>query len=150
MTDISMKRLKLFCAIGVLLLVGCAGSKNDRSERISAQSQPTLQQASTKPVDISPPDQQPAMRGGSGAMANIKECRNELDALGAYNRQSYISFQKEFTRLGQQTANYLKIKDQISPEINDLVMPRQVFQMRELCFRIKTRLSQLLIQQTAQ
>ncbi|HDT4958082.1 TPA: hypothetical protein QHR58_003654 [Enterobacter kobei] len=83
-------------------------------------------------------------------MANIKQCRNELDALGAYSQKSYASFQNEFTRLGQQTAKYLRIKDQISPDINELVMPRQVFQMRELCFRIKTRLSQVLIQQAAQ
>lgn len=145
-----MKKITLLCAFGVLLLAGCAEAKNDVTDSVSSQSQIDLQQVTPTHVNISPPVQQPVTQGDNQAMANIKQCRNELDALGAYSQKSYASFQNEFTRLGQQTAKYLRIKDQISPDINELVMPRQVFQMRELCFRIKTRLSQVLIQQAAQ
>ena len=51
----------------------------------------------------------------------------------------------EFQKIGAQTNKYLQIKDSIGADINDLVMPRYQFQIRELCFRIKTRLSQLII-----
>lgn len=141
-----MKPYWILCAGSLFLLTGCASVKNDKT----GVSPRTLKvQPVEAPVVVPPPPaEQLLLDNNSNELTGMKECSNELNALRVYNQQSYVSFQNEFKKLGAQTEKYLRIKDGISPEINALAMPRHEFQVRELCFRIKTRLSQLLISQS--
>ncbi|PKH23918.1 hypothetical protein CIG19_10320 [Enterobacterales bacterium CwR94] len=66
-----------------------------------------------------------------------------------YSKASYDKYLAEFQRVGAQTNKYLQVKDAIGADIVDLVTPRYQFQIRELCFRIKNRLSQLIINAAA-
>lgn len=75
----------------------------------------------------------------------LQECRKELDAMQVYNKASYNKYQAEFQKLTATTNKYLRVKEAIGSDINDIVMPQTEFQTRELCFRIKSRLMQLMI-----
>lgn len=80
-------------------------------------------------------------------MMHVPVCRKELEAIKSYSKTDYDTFLAEYTKVGAQTSQYLRVEGDISPDINELVLPRYQFQARELCFRIKTRLTQLIIQQ---
>jgi hypothetical protein len=77
----------------------------------------------------------------------VQQCRKELDTLKLYNKASYDKYEAEFQTIASKTNKYMQIKDSISPDINDMAMPGYQFQIREFCFRVKTRLSQLVIRQ---
>lgn len=89
----------------------------------------------------------PPQQGVDNRAEQVQQCRKELDAMRMYSDASYTAYAAEFQKIGAQTNKYLQIKDTLGADINDLVMPRYQFQIRELCFRIKTRLAQLIIRQ---
>ncbi|KAE9659514.1 hypothetical protein IFR35_27475 [Pseudomonas fluorescens] len=67
-----------------------------------------------------------------------------------YNKASYNKYEAEYQAIASKTGKYMEIKDSISPDINDMVMPAYQFQIREFCFRVKSRLTQLVIRQARQ
>jgi hypothetical protein len=147
-----MNKMTGVAVASLLALSGCA--KQQPAESIvtppTAEEQPVTQSASEPqgaPFVASAPAQPAAASFGDDRSSNIQQCRKELDAMRLYSQASYASYQAEFQKIGAQTNKYLQIKDSIGADINDLVMPRYQFQIRELCFRIKTRLSQLIIRQ---
>ncbi|WP_435946815.1 hypothetical protein [Dryocola sp. BD586] len=75
----------------------------------------------------------------------LQECRKELDAMQVYNKASYNKYQAEFQKLSASTDKYLRVKEAIGADVNDILTPQKEFQTRELCFRIKSRLVQLMI-----
>lgn len=77
----------------------------------------------------------------------VQQCRKELDTIKLYNKASYDKYEAEFQVIASKTNKYMQIKDSISPDINDMVMPGYQFQIREFCFRVKARLSQLVVRQ---
>jgi hypothetical protein len=83
----------------------------------------------------------------SSNQLRVQQCRKELDTLKLYNKASYDKYEAEFQTIASKTNKYMQIKDSISPDINDMAMPGYQFQIREFCFRVKTRLSQLVIRQ---
>lgn len=89
----------------------------------------------------------PAQQSADNRADQVQQCRKELDAMRMYSEASYTAYAAEFQKIGAQTNKYLQIKDTLGADINDLVMPRYQFQIREICFRIKTRLAQLIIRQ---
>jgi len=139
-------------AIGALLLAGCASKQPTHS--LVTPPPPQIDQ--TQQNSMAPADQdsgafvpaQSAAPAADGNTARIQECRKELDAMQSYSKASYDAYLAEFQKVGAQTNKYLQIKGGISSDINDLAMPRYQFQIRELCFRIKTRLTQLIIRQS--
>lgn len=148
-------------AIGALLLAGCASKQPTHSLVTPPPPQiDQTQQNSMAPADHDSgafvPAQsadtfapaQSAAPAADGNTARIQECRKELDAMQSYSKASYDAYLAEFQKVGAQTNKYLQIKGGISSDINDLAMPRYQFQIRELCFRIKTRLTQLIIRQS--
>ena len=64
-----------------------------------------------------------------------------------YNKASYDKYESEFQVIASKLNKYMQVKDSIGADINDMVMPGYQFKMREFCFRVKTRLSQLIIRQ---
>lgn len=81
---------------------------------------------------------------------SAEQCRKELDVLKVYNKASYTKFETEYQGIASKTGKYMEVKDSISADINDMVMPAYQFQIREFCFRVKTRLTELVIRQARQ
>jgi hypothetical protein len=147
-----MKKMTGIAVASLLVLSGCAKQEPVHSlvTEQTAEPQPTAQQApeqQSSPFVASQSAPSSSASLGEDRASNIQQCRKELDAMRLYSQASYNSYQAEFQKIGAQTNKYLQIKDSIGADINDLVMPRYQFQIRELCFRIKTRLSQLIIRQ---
>lgn len=147
-----MKKMTGIAVASLLALTGCAKQQPVHSlvTPPTTEEQPTAQNApeqQSSPFIASAPAQQESTSFSNDRASNIQQCRKELDAMRLYSQASYESYQAEFQKIGAQTNKYLQIKDSIGTDINDLVMPRYQFQIRELCFRIKTRLSQLIIRQ---
>ncbi|OPA84099.1 hypothetical protein BFW87_29490 [Pseudomonas fluorescens] len=76
-----------------------------------------------------------------------EQCRKELDVLKVYNKVSYNKYEAEYQGIAAKTAKYMEIKDSLGPDLNYMVMPAYQFQIREFCFRVKTRLSELVLRQ---
>ncbi|MEO8490947.1 hypothetical protein [Pseudomonas sp.] len=76
-----------------------------------------------------------------------EQCRKELDVLKVYNKASYNKYEAEYQIIAAKTAKYMEIKDSLGPDLNYMVMPAYQFQIREFCFRVKTRLSELVLRQ---
>lgn len=76
-----------------------------------------------------------------------EQCRKELDVLKVYNKASYVKYEAEYQAIAAKTAKYMEIKDSLGPDLNYMVMPAYQFQIREFCFRVKTRLSELVLRQ---
>lgn len=76
-----------------------------------------------------------------------EQCRKELDVLKVYNKASYAKYEAEYQGIAAKTAKYMEIKDSLGPDLNYMVMPAYQFQIREFCFRVKTRLSELVLRQ---
>jgi len=147
-----MKKFSGLAVASLLVLSGCA------QHHQPAQSLVTPPEAAQPVAEAQPvPEQGAAFTRNSESVspvadagdrsANVQQCRKELDAMRMYSQASYNAYLAEFQKVGAQTNKYLQIKDSIGSDINDLIMPRYQFQIRELCFRIKTRLTQLIIRQ---
>ena len=76
-----------------------------------------------------------------------EQCRKELDVLKVYNKASYEKYETEYQAIASKTAKYMEVKDSLGPDLNYMVMPAYQFQIREFCFRVKTRLSELVLRQ---
>ena len=76
-----------------------------------------------------------------------EKCRKELDVLKIYNKASYAKYEAQYQAIAAKTAKYMEVKDSLGPDLNYMVMPAYQFQIREFCFRVKTRLSELVLRQ---
>ena len=145
-----MKKMTGIAVASLLALAGCAKPQPVHSLVTPPAAEPMTEsvvQPDGQPFVTEAPAQPAAASFADDRGSKIQLCRNELDAMRLYSQASFDSYQAEFKKIGAQTNKYLQIKDSIGADINDLVMPRYQFQIRELCFRIKTRLSQLIIRQ---
>ncbi|MGY2374614.1 hypothetical protein ACW9IB_08900 [Pseudomonas sp. SDO524_S393] len=79
--------------------------------------------------------------------SRAEQCRKELDVLKLYSKASYDKYETEYRVIAAKTAKYMEIKDSIGADLNYMVMPAYQFQIREFCFRVKTRLSELVLRQ---
>ena len=79
-----------------------------------------------------------------------EQCRKEIDVLKIYNKASYDKYEAEYQAIASKTGKYMQIKDSMSADINYMVLPAYQFQIREFCFRVKTRLSELVLRQARQ
>lgn len=137
-----------------LVLSGCTTKKQETSlVTPPTVNQPTQQEIAPAPAPAEENGQvfsasapQPDQVSDS-TQPRIQQCRKELDAMRVYSKASYDKYQAEFLTIASKTNKYLQVKDSIGADINDVVMPGYQFQVRELCFRIKNRLSQLIIRQ---
>ncbi len=146
-----MKKFSGLAVASLLVLSGCAKQQEPVQSMITPpEAAQPVAESQPEPVQSAPfASSEPASQVSDGGerSANVQQCRKELDAMRMYSQASYNAYLAEFQKIGAQTNKYLQIKDSIGTDINDLVMPRYQFQIRELCFRIKTRLTQLIIRQ---
>lgn len=140
-----MQKLLLVPGLSILLLAGCAQHKPEVQTAVSEPA--TDRQTSSVPVNLTP-EAEPQAPTMSANTIRIQECRKELDAMQVYGKNSYARYLAEFQTLSRKTDKYMQVKAGIGSDINDIVLPRTQFQIRELCFRIKNRLTQLIIDQS--
>ncbi|WP_256575358.1 MULTISPECIES: hypothetical protein [unclassified Pseudomonas] len=76
-----------------------------------------------------------------------EQCRKELDVLRVYNKASYDKYEAQYQAIAAKTAKYMEVKDSLGADLNYMVMPAYQFQIREFCFRVKTRLTELVLRQ---
>jgi hypothetical protein len=109
----------------------------------------TVRYEAEAPVPVSTHAGQPEPEANSSKYS-AEQCRKELDVLKVYNKASYNKYEAEYQVIASKTGKYMEVKDSISPDINDMVMPAYQFQIREFCFRVKSRLTELVIRQARQ
>ncbi|KTC63768.1 hypothetical protein AO262_31975 [Pseudomonas fluorescens ABAC62] len=105
--------------------------------------------AADAPGPVSSHAEQPE-HAASPSAYNAEQCRKELDVLKVYSKASYNKYEAEYQIIASKTGKYMEIKDSISPDINEMVMPAYQFQIREFCFRVKNRLTELVVRQAKQ
>ena len=158
---------------GIVVLVGLAlsGCTTKTPEKPSVTPPPTIAQQAPRELAPPTPANPPARHDAASAKARpdvppqassaaaqpesaensnevrVQQCRREMDTIKLYNKASYDKYEAEFQVIASKINKYMQVKDSISPDINDMVMPGYQFQIREFCFRVKTRLSQLVVRQ---
>lgn len=134
-----MKKLAFITGLSLLLLTGCA-KKTPESVVTPAPVEPPQ-----AVVQVAEPQNAPQVIPAKSQEQRMQECRKELDAMQVYSKASWKKYQAELQKLTAATNKYLRVKETIGADINDVVMPQSEFQTRELCFRIKSRLVQLMV-----
>ena len=131
-----MQKLAVITALSLLLVAGCAQEAPKKTvvpePVVASQPQPATAMLHSQPEVNS-------------RATRMQECRKELEAIRVYNKASYNKYMYEVQKLTVAINKYRQVEPSISTEINDIVMPQTEFQMRELCFRIKSHLMQLMV-----
>lgn len=123
-----------------VLLSGCAPQKP-----INSVVTPAVQPAPIEQPQMLAPTPAPAAEGDTAV--RIQECKKELAALKDFSPRSYEKYQAEFDAISFKTQKYIRVQDQLSDEINNLVKPKYQFAIRDFCFRVKNSLSTAIINQ---
>ncbi|WP_237680764.1 hypothetical protein [[Erwinia] mediterraneensis] len=140
-----MLKISGVIVISFLALTGCVPKKSSQyaaSQRTQAQA--SIESAIEEATAGHSSEEPRVLNGNSGS---VQQCRKELDAIRLYNEGLYQRYLNEFQQTGQETKKYLAVKDTLGADINNLAMPHYQFQIRELCFRVKTHLARLMINQ---
>lgn len=164
--DSFVKTMNKISSMVVLVGLALSGCATKTPEKPSVTPTPVVIQPAPRTLapttPASPPVRQEATSADAPAVSTaatqaesatnsnqlrVQQCRKELDTLKLYNKASYDKYEAEFQVIASKTNKYMQVKDSISPDINDMVMPGYQFQIREFCFRVKTRLSQLVARQ---
>ena len=169
-----VRPMNKFCGIVVLVGLALAGCATKTPEKPKVAPPPAVvQQAPAEPASpapAKPPVQYKSASASATAEAatpaspaiaqpeletdlnqnRAEQCRKEIDVLKLYNKASYDKYEAEYQAIASKTGKYMQIKDSMSADINYMVLPAYQFQIREFCFRVKTRLSELVLRQARQ
>lgn len=128
-------RFSFMLAVMTVTLPGCASLQSAPPARVMPPPQTS--------AGISPAQEQPAPPAGTP----VQQCRLQLEAIKQFDDEAFISLNREFSRAGAKTKRYMAIQSSMDSELNAIALPRYESLIRELCFRVKVRLSQLIIDQ---
>jgi len=134
-----MQKLSIIMVLSLLIITGCAQKppKREVLPAHEASSQPTVTPTATVEMSSQPGDSNRAVR--------MQECRKELEAMQVYSKSSYDKYMSQVQKLTAAINKYREVEPSISAELNDIMLPQTEFHMRELCFRIKSQLMQLMV-----
>lgn len=109
---------------------------------------------------VTPPPAQPVVVEPQPAVAQTVSsvptltandtCVKQLTALKTYNPKSYKRYSGEMQVLTRKTSQYLSVKENLNPQIDDLVTGAYDSRMKSLCYRIQSTLGQSMINQANQ
>lgn len=77
----------------------------------------------------------------------INQCNRDLESLRTVNATEYRRYLSEYDGLMKSSADFLTVKDDVSPEVAELARPRFQFALVNLCYRIKDTLARTFIRQ---
>ncbi|WP_300629911.1 hypothetical protein [Pseudomonas sp.] len=166
-----MKPMNKMCGIVAVLGIALSGCATKAQEKPEVTPPPAVVQQEAPEAAPAAPAQSPARYKAASASASAdaatpysppaveaesetnlnqnraEQCRKELDVLKVYNKASYDKYEAEYQAIASKTAKYMEVKDSLGSDLNYMVMPAYQFQIREFCFRVKTRLSELVLRQ---
>lgn len=138
--NLNFFQLGIFC----LLLTGCVQPPLNKeadathlgeNTNVSSEIMPNKPQAKETSSNLRMP------------ISHLMQCNRDLESLHTVNQTAYRLYQKEYDELMNSSANFLSVKDDVSPEVAELARPRFQFALVNLCYRIKDALAQTLINQ---
>lgn len=164
--DFLVEPMDKMCGIVVVVGLALAGCATKTPENTEVTPPPVVVHEAPSEVTPSSPDytvryeSEPASASAAAVAhsapevaqpvsetSRAEQCRKELDVLRVYNKPSYVKYEAEYQALAAKTAKYMEVKDSLSPALNDIVLPAHQYQIREFCFRLNTRLSELVLRQ---
>ncbi|HAH0869136.1 TPA: hypothetical protein GFY00_22770 [Escherichia coli] len=134
------------CAVA-LMLTGCA-QQNKNNAKPAYQTKNTVKQNITTNVaneDAVSVENSDATKQVS--LSHITQCNRDLESMRTVDIKQYMHYQREYDELMKSSANFLTVKDDVSPEIASLARPRFQFALVNLCYRIKDALARTFIKQ---
>ncbi|MGU3524750.1 hypothetical protein ACLBW2_16790 [Enterobacteriaceae bacterium C23F] len=127
----------------LMLCIALAGCAN--------QPQNTPKSAVTPPPVVMEPQPVAAQTVSNKPTLTANDaCVKELTALKTYNPKSYKRYSGEMQVLTRKTSQYLSVKKDVNPQIEDLVTSAYDSRMKSLCYRIQSTLGQSMINQANQ
>ena len=95
----------------------------------------------------SPVQQTVREKAGTQAVSPLEQCNRDLESLRMVNATEYRRYLSEYDGLMKTSADFLTVKDDVSPEVAELARPRFQFALVNLCYRIKDTLARTFIRQ---
>jgi hypothetical protein len=83
----------------------------------------------------------------SGALTANETCVKSLRALQTYSPKSWNKYSVAMDELNSKNSLFLSVKNDLNPQLNDLVINAYVSKMKTLCYRIESTLGQAMIAQ---
>lgn len=80
-------------------------------------------------------------------ISHLSQCNRDLESLRTVDISQYRRYQSEYDNLLKSSADFLNVKDDVSPEVAALARPRFQFALVNLCYQIKDALAQTFIKQ---
>ena len=80
-------------------------------------------------------------------VSHLTQCNRDLESLRTVSLTEYRRYLAEYDGLMKSSADFMTVKDDVSPEVADLARPKFQFALVNLCYRIKDALAQTLINQ---
>lgn len=81
--------------------------------------------------------------------SHLVQCNRDLESLRTVSPSAYHRYQTEYDGLMKSSADFVTVKDDVSPEVAELARPRFQYALVSLCYRIKDALAQSLINQAS-
>jgi len=93
---------------------------------------------------------QPAAVENTVSLTANETCTKELSALQSYDQRSWNKYSSEMSELISKTSQFLTVRDDLNPKINELVMSVYDSRMKTLCYKIESTLGQAMVAQASQ
>ncbi|MGU3414633.1 hypothetical protein ACLBW0_13370 [Enterobacteriaceae bacterium C34A] len=123
-----------------IALAGCANQPQNTSKSV----------VTPPPVVMEPQPVAAPTVSNKPTLTTNDACVKELTALKTYNPKSYKRYSGEMQVLTRKTSRYLAVKENVNPQIEDLVTGAYDSRMKSLCYRIQSTLGQTMINQANQ
>ncbi|HEX4503154.1 MAG TPA: hypothetical protein VH187_18630 [Scandinavium sp.] len=101
------------------------------------------------PTPAPAPQEQVVTTKKTNALMGNETCIKSLSALQTYNARSWNQYSSEMRELTGKTSQFLSVKADLNPDINDLVMSVYESRMKTLCYKIESTLGQSMIEQAS-
>ena len=83
----------------------------------------------------------------SSALTANETCVRSLNALQAYSPKTWEKYSIAMADLNKKNSLFLSVKNDLNPQLNDLVVNAYESKMKTLCYRIESTLGQSMIAQ---
>lgn len=83
----------------------------------------------------------------SSSLTANETCVRSLNALRAYSPKTWEKYSIAMADLNKKNSLFLSVKNDLNPDLNDLVVSAYESKMKTLCYRIESTLGQSMIAQ---
>lgn len=142
-----MKKVIAIAALCVLL-AGCQNANNSAKTKPAPAA--TRSQAVVQPIPTVTPNPvvaqpaQPMISADTDAV--MSTCMRELNALQQVNTKLYQSRSTELNNIVTQARLYMRVRDNVSPEIHQIMDAAYQFRIAKTCNLIRTDLTRALVE----